>query len=50
MNLYPIGLNNQTLKGSNIYSNMDIEKYTTPSGSHKSIPFCFYKHSIPTGY
>ncbi|MEN9448956.1 MAG: hypothetical protein RJA25_2246 [Bacteroidota bacterium] len=37
-------------KGSNIYSKITMESYTTPSGSNNLIINQFYKHSILSGF
>ena len=40
---------NQTLKGSNIYSNKNGGGDATPKGSYGVVASGFYKHIIPSG-
>ena len=49
MNIYLNGMNNVTLKGFNVYSNVLQEDNTTPLGSHHTFHEIFYIHIIPSG-
>ena len=49
MNIYLNGMNNVTLKGFNVYSNVLQGDNTTPIGSHLSIHGIFYTYAIPSG-
>ena len=40
---------NQTLKGSNVYSNKNGGDDATPKGSYGVVACVFYKHIIPSG-